>query len=165
MEHDTEYAPRDSLNSRTVFPSMINSWCLLYVFNATFVILFRMQTEDIVLLPTHCNNDFLSSSKGSQFCYRANTKSCKGTRLFFCHFFFFDARQEPPNMGTAPPYKARHSLFQSKKEDCVTIFCSLGLKTQSQSSSSPFPLFNDPTKLCEVTADKYELGLVFTLAT
>lgn len=83
LEHDTEKAPRDNLNSKTVFPSMIYSWMLLCVFKATFVILFRMQTEDIALLSTHFNNDFLSSSKDSLFCYRANTKSCKGTRQLF----------------------------------------------------------------------------------
>lgn len=131
LEHDTEKVPRDNLNSKTVFPSTIYSWLPLYVFKATFVILFRMQTNDMVLLPTHCNNDILSSSKGFRFCYRTNTKPCKGTHLFF---FFFCARREPLNRATAPLYTTRHAFFQSNIEDCATI-CSPGVETQSQSSS------------------------------
>ena len=159
MEHDTEKAPRDNLNSKTVFPSMIYSWMLLCVFKATFVILFRMQTEDIALLSTHFNNDFLSSSKDSLFCHRANAKSCKGTRLLFFAL-----------VGDLLTGRQRHSIepvtgFSTKREDCVTI-CSPGVKREAK-NAVPVLLFptgfasaasrltpatqtsDDQTKLCE----------------
>ena len=127
---------------------MINSWLTLalYVFKATLVILFRIYTEDIVLLPSHYKNDFLFSSKGSRFCGRTNKvpRELAYFFLFFLVLFCFCARRDP-NLLTG---RQRHSMgpvasSQSKRKDCVTILCRLGVKREAK-DSVPVLLF--PTR-------------------